>query len=119
MQPTHLVLELSVSICDRRFIDPPGNPFVLLPRLVCWQRELSSSSAHEGAEIMCASGQPALLFLVWLIQLNCGDLYEFVRMGHSKIRMTERCAKVARQHITETAALRRKDGSYLNERRQK
>ena len=44
------------------------------------------------------------MFLVWLIQLNCGDLYEFVRMGHSKIRMTERCAKVARQYITETSS---------------
>ena len=53
------------------------------------------------------------LFLVWLIQLNCADLYELVRMGHSKVRMTERCAKVAWQDITENSGTTQEKGKLF------
>ena len=35
--------------------------------------------------------------------MNGGDLYELAKiLGHSNIRMTERYAKLARQHIAKT-----------------
>ena len=40
--------------------------------------------------------------------MNGGDLYELAKiLGHSNIKMTERYAKLARQHITRTGSTAR------------
>jgi hypothetical protein len=40
--------------------------------------------------------------------MNGGDLYELAKiLGHSNIKMTERCAKLARQHIARTGSTAR------------
>ena len=42
-------------------------------------------------------------FATWYM-MNGGDLYELAKiLGHSNIKMTERCAKLARHHIARTA----------------
>ena len=51
--------------------------------------------------------------------MNGGDLYELAKiLGHSNIRMTERYAKLARQHIARTSSTVR-EVCGTNERRQK
>jgi integrase len=58
-------------------------------------------------------------FASWYM-MNGGDLYELVKtLGQWNIKMTERYAKLARQHIVRPATRHVKFGSYLNERRQK
>jgi hypothetical protein len=40
--------------------------------------------------------------------MNGGDLYELAKiLGHSNIKMTERCAKLAKSHIARTGSTAR------------
>jgi hypothetical protein len=53
-------------------------------------------------------------FAPWYMMNGC-DLYELAKIvGHSNIKMTERYAKLARQHIARTSSTRGECGSYLN-----
>ena len=46
-------------------------------------------------------------FASWFM-MNGGDLYELAKiLGHSNIKMTERYAKLARQHIARTGSTAR------------
>jgi integrase len=46
-------------------------------------------------------------FASWYM-MNGGDLYELAKiLGHSNIKMTERYAKLAREHITKTSSTAR------------
>ena len=46
-------------------------------------------------------------FASWFM-MNGGDLYELAKiLGHSNIKMTERYAKLARQHIAKTGSMAR------------
>jgi site-specific recombinase XerC len=47
---------------------------------------------------------------------NSDDLYEFGKiLGHSNIKMTERYAKLGRQHIAKTGSTARKSGRFAQE----
>jgi integrase len=53
-------------------------------------------------------------FASWYM-MNGGDLYELAKiLGHSNIKMTERYAKLARQHIARTSGTARELGRSLN-----
>jgi integrase len=48
-------------------------------------------------------------FASWYM-MNGGDLYELAKiLGHSNIKMTERYAKLSKQHITKTGSTARQD----------
>ncbi len=50
--------------------------------------------------------------------MNGGDLYELAKiLGHSNIKMTERYAKLARQHIARTGSTARKMWKLLDQPR--
>jgi hypothetical protein len=49
--------------------------------------------------------------------MNGGDLYELAKiLGHSNIKMTERYAKLARQHIARTGSTAREIWKLLDNR---
>jgi integrase len=53
-------------------------------------------------------------FASWYM-MNGGDLYELAKiLGHSSIKMTERCAKPARKHIARREARRPNRGHCWN-----
>ena len=56
-------------------------------------------------------------FASWYM-MNGGDLYELAKiLGHSNIKMTERYAKLARQHIARTGSTAREMWKLLDQPR--
>jgi site-specific recombinase XerC len=65
------------------------------------------TASHNGAGTLRCWAKAVHTFASWYM-MNGGDLYELAKiLGHSNIKMTERYAKLARQHIARTGSTAR------------
>src|SRR5579871_5749963 len=65
--------------------------------------DLLRTGGHTGLPVSRSASHLRVLYM-----MNGGDLYELAKiLGHSNIKMTERYAKLARQHIAKTSSTAR------------